>query len=238
MKVLGIDTSGLVASVAIIDEDQLISEFTINYKKTHSQTLMPMMDAMFHACEIDLKEMDAIAVASGPGSFTGLRIGAATAKGIAQGLNKPVIGIPTLDGLANNVYHSASYLICPIMDARRQQVYTASYKRKENVLERVTDYRAIPIEELLQDVQRQEDPVLFLGDGVDVYRKSIEKNLPATKYEWIHGPNNRQRAASIADLGMQWLKQGKTQNYMDFAPFYLRPSQAEREYAQKHKGER
>lgn len=234
MKVLGIDTSGLVASVAIVEENQLLSEFTINYKKTHSQTLMPMMNDMFQACGIQTSDMDAIAVASGPGSFTGLRIGAATAKGMAQGLKKPLIGIPTLDGLANNVYHASHFLICPIMDARRNQVYTASYKRQNGQLKRLTDYRAIPIEQLLQEVQQQEDPILFLGDGVDVYQEIIKKTLPTNSYQWVHTSNNRQRAATIASLGMQLVKEGKTQNYMEFVPFYLRPSQAEREYAKKH----
>ncbi|NMA82998.1 MAG: tRNA (adenosine(37)-N6)-threonylcarbamoyltransferase complex dimerization subunit type 1 TsaB [Epulopiscium sp.] len=235
MKILGIDTSGLVASVAIVDENELLCEFTINYKKTHSQTLMPMLDVMCEATNIDLKEIDVIAVASGPGSFTGLRIGAATAKGLAQGLNKPMVGVPTLDGLAYNVCHAVDQLICPIMDARRNQVYTASYQTMNHQLQRLTEYRAIPIGELLQELQQQNAPILFLGDGVTVYQDIIESTLPSTKYEWIHAPNNRQRGSSIATLGMQLVAQGQLQEYTDFAPFYLRPSQAEREYEEKHK---
>ena len=126
MRVLAIDSSGLTASVAIVEEEVTIAEYTVNYKKTHSQTLLPMIDEMVKMTETDLDTIDAIAVAGGPGSFTGLRIGSATAKGLGLALDKPLIHIPTVDGLAYNVY-GCEDLICPIMDARRNQVYTGMY---------------------------------------------------------------------------------------------------------------
>ena len=126
MKILAIDSSGLVASVAVVTEDNLMAEYTINYKKTHSQTLLPMLDEIVKMIDLDLQDIDAIAVASGPGSFTGLRIGSATAKGLGLALDKPIIGIPTVDGLAYNIY-GTNKLICPLMDARRNQVYTGIY---------------------------------------------------------------------------------------------------------------
>ena len=122
MKILGLDSSGLVASVAVVEDDNLLAEYTVNYKKTHSQTLLPMLDAIAGMIELDLNTLDAIAIAGGPGSFTGLRIGSATAKGLGLALKKPLIQIPTVDGLAYNLC-GAGDLVCPLMDARRNQVY-------------------------------------------------------------------------------------------------------------------
>ena len=126
MRVLAIDSSGLTATVAIVEDDTTIAEFTINYKKTHSQTLLPMIDEMVKMVEADLNTIDAIAVAGGPGSFTGLRIGSATAKGLGLALGKPLIHIPTADAMAYSIY-GCEDIICPIMDARRNQVYTGIY---------------------------------------------------------------------------------------------------------------
>ena len=116
MRILALDSSGLVATVAIVEEEQILAEYTVNYKKTHSQTLLPMLDEIVKMTEFDLNTLDAIAVAGGPGSFTGLRIGSATAKGLGLALNKPLIHIPTVDGLAYNLYGNSG-LLCPIMDA-------------------------------------------------------------------------------------------------------------------------
>ena len=123
MKILALDSSGIVASVAIVEDNTLLAEYTVNYKKTHSQTLLPMLDEVAKMTELDLSTIDAIAVAAGPGSFTGLRIGSATAKGLALALKKPLVAVPTVEALAYNLYDTNG-LICPIMDARRNQVYT------------------------------------------------------------------------------------------------------------------
>ena len=121
MKILALDSSGLVASVALIQDETLVAEYTMNYKKTHSQTLLPMLDEIKKAVDLDLETLDAIAVAAGPGSFTGLRIGSATAKGLGLALDKPLIPVPTLEALAYNLYDTPEdTLICPIMDARRK----------------------------------------------------------------------------------------------------------------------
>ena len=126
MKILGIDSSGIVASAALIDEERLIAEYTVNNKKTHSETLLPMIASLLEASGTDINDVDAIAIAAGPGSFTGLRIGAATAKGLAMAIDKPVIPVPTCEGLAYNLYGNSG-LVCPVMDARRNQVYTGIY---------------------------------------------------------------------------------------------------------------
>ena len=167
IKILAIDSSGLVASAAVVCGDELIAEYTINYQKTHSQTLLPMLDEIKKMVELDLESIDAIAVAAGPGSFTGLRIGSATAKGLGLALNKPLIGVPTVDGLAYNLYGTEK-LICPIMDARRSQVYTGIYtfEREEDkfALKVIKEQCAIPMEEMISELNEIGREVIFLGD--------------------------------------------------------------------------
>ena len=153
MKILGLDSSGIVASVAVVEDEILTAEYTVNYKKTHSQTLLPMLDEVAKMTELDLDTVDAIAVAGGPGSFTGLRIGSATAKGLGLALKKPLISVPTVEALAYNLYDTQG-LICPIMDARRNQVYTGIYRFKDHRLQTVEDQMAVPIEELLAKLEQ------------------------------------------------------------------------------------
>ena len=153
MKILAIDSSGLVATVAILEDDQMVAEYTVNYKKTHSQTLLPMLDEIVKMTEFDLSTIDAIAVSGGPGSFTGLRIGAATAKGLGLALNKPLIHVPTVDGLAYNLYGNTG-IICPIMDARRNQVYTGIYRFENGEFHVVEEQMAIPVQELVEKLNR------------------------------------------------------------------------------------
>ena len=129
MKLLVLDSSGLVASVALIEDDQLIAEYTTGNKLTHSQTLLPMLDEVIKRTSFEIEDIDAVAVAKGPGSFTGLRIGAATAKGLGLALDKPIIPVPTVDGLAYQLF-GTSMIICPMMDARRKQVYTGFYRNE------------------------------------------------------------------------------------------------------------
>ena len=174
MKILGLDSSGIVASVAVVEDEILTAEYTVNYKKTHSQTLLPMLDEVAKMTELDLDTVDAIAVAGGPGSFTGLRIGSATAKGLGLALKKPLISVPTVEALAYNLYDTQG-LICPIMDARRNQVYTGIYRFKDHRLQTVEDQMAVPIEELLAKLEQYGERVTFLGDGVPVFRKLIQE---------------------------------------------------------------
>ncbi len=233
MRILALDSSGLVASVALVDStesgEELVAEYTVNYKKTHSQTLLPMLDEVARMIELDLQTVDAIAVAGGPGSFTGLRIGAATAKGLGLALKKPLIHVPTIAGLAYNLW-GAKGLICPIMDARRGQVYTGIYTFEDGKLTTLEDQMAISIEELAQKLKGYRKKVIFLGDGVPVFRKRLEEEL-MTDCEISFAPANmnRQRGASVAALGLEYYKAGKIESAMDHQPDYLRVSQAERE---------
>ena len=231
MKVLGIDSSGMVATVAVVEDTQMLAEYTINYKKTHSQTLLPMLDEVAKMIELDLNTIDAIAVAAGPGSFTGLRIGSATAKGLGLALKKPLVSVPTLEGIAYN-FCGSEKVICPMMDARRSQVYTGIYEFQGNTLKVLEDQMAVPVEEVLEKLNQTGREVILAGDGVPVYLELIEKNL---KVPYLLAPAhlNRQRAGAVAVLGIQYAKEGKLESAMEHQPDYLRLSQAERERAQK-----
>lgn len=231
MKILGIESAALVASVAILDEDITIAEYTTNFKKTHSETLLPMLDEIIKMTGIDCNELSAIAVSGGPGSFTGLRIGAACAKGLGLALDLPLIHVPTLDAMALNIY-SSDAIIVPIMDARRNQVYTGIYKNDCN-LEIIKYSMAVAIDELfaiLRDLDNKKEikKIIFLGDGVPVFREYIDKNLEIA-HDFAPANLNRQRASNIAMLGLKMFKEGKTLISDDMRPEYLRKSQAERE---------
>lgn len=242
MKILALDSSGLVASVAVTENGVLTAEYTVNYKKTHSQTLLPMLQTVREMLDLELDTIDAIAIAAGPGSFTGLRIGSATAKGLGLALEKPMIEVSTLAGLAYNLWGSDK-LICPIMDARRNQVYTGVYtfQKTERTdpkghgeeafvyrMETVLSDRAVDIKELIEDLNSLGREVIFLGDGVPVFWERIT-NL--SKVPCTHAPAhaNRQRAAAIAALGEQYYAEGRIVSADEHRPEYLRLSQAERE---------
>lgn len=252
MKILAIDSSGLVASVAVAEDDTLIAEYTTNYKKTHSQTLLPMLEEVKKMIELDLTSVDAIAVSAGPGSFTGLRIGSATAKGLGLALNKPIIGVPTVDALAMNVY-GTEQIVCPLMDARRNQVYTGIYRflPKETAQAAPSlevDYQldilepqcVVPVETIAEKLNAlpQDACVVFLGDGVPVFREKLAA-LMRRPYTFAPALCNRQRASAVAVLAQTYARLGKMESADAHVPEYLRPSQAERERseAQKEAGE-
>ncbi len=224
MKILGLDASGLVAGVAILEDDILLAEYTTDYKKTHSQTLLPMLEEIRQMIELDLATIDAIAVAAGPGSFTGLRIGAATAKGLGLALDKPLVEVSTLEGMAYGLWGSDA-LVCPIMDARRNQVYTAVYrfvsKAADAKPQAVLDPCAMDVDELLAWLCERQEAVIFLGDGVAVYRDKVKAAL-GPLCSFAPAGKNRQRAANIAALGAIYLKEGKTVSAADHVPTYLR----------------
>lgn len=231
MKILGLDSSGLVASVAVVENDELVAEYTTNYKKTHSQTLLPMLEELKSMIELDLDTIDAIAVASGPGSFTGLRIGSATAKGLGLALDRPLVEVPTLEGLAWNLY-GTDRIVCPLMDARRNQVYTAAYEfqplQEGFALRTIIAQSPMDIEVILEKLTGMGRPVIFLGDGVPVYGEIIRGKC-GIPYAFAAAGNNRQRAASIAGLGSVYYSQGRTVAAALHQPEYLRKSQAEQE---------
>ena len=240
LKILALDSSGLVASVALAEDDNLIAEYTVQYKKTHSQTLLPMLEEIVRMVEMDLSTVDAIAVAAGPGSFTGLRIGSATAKGMAFALGKPIIPVPTVDGLAFQMY-GAKDLVCPIMDARRSQVYTGIYEFMPGQIGRfsydmrvIREQCAVAFDEIAEALNGLDRSVIFMGDGVPVFWERMEQvmRVPYTAAP-LH--RARQSAAAVASLERLYYEQGRTVDGAVFVPEYLRLSQAERERAEKER---
>jgi tRNA threonylcarbamoyladenosine biosynthesis protein TsaB len=239
MKILAIDSSGLTASVALSEDGVMMAEYTVTHKKTHSQTLLPMLDTVVTMLQLDLQEIDAIAVAKGPGSFTGLRIGSSTAKGLAFVLDKPIIPVPTVDAIAYNLYGTQS-LICPLMDARRNQAYTGIYafEQKEAASEFLvlSEQKAAAVEEILEELDmlaaKRNANVIFLGDGVDVFKKQIEENM-TVPYSFAPPHLLRQRAGAVGALGSLYYQKGIFEPAASHVPQYLRLSQAEREREKK-----
>lgn len=235
MRILALDSSGLVASVAIASEDSLLAEYTINYKKTHSQTLLPMLDEIVRMVELDLSEVDAIAITAGPGSFTGLRIGSATAKGLGLALDIPIIAVPTVDCLAYNLY-GTDKMICPIMDARRDQVYTGLYEFEGDRFNVISSQKAVGIDEIIDEIKSIGKEVIFLGDGVPIHRERISGHL-ILKHSFAPIHMNRQRAGALAALGLEYYKENRVETAAEHQPVYLRVSQAERERAERKRAE-
>lgn len=223
MKILAVDTSSNVASAAIVDGEKLVCESILNNKLTHSQTLMPMIDEVFKKSELKPDDIDLFAVSNGPGSFTGLRIGVTTIKGLAHACQKPVCGVNTLEALAYNLPF-CPYIVAPIMDARREQVYNAFYKWENGILKEIESPRAISLEECLEELLKMDEKAVFLGDGVPVFREKITEKL---KEKALFAPQLActQRASCVAECA----KYKESMNYNELAPVYLRKSQAERE---------
>lgn len=233
MKILGLDSSGLVASVAVIEDDNMLGEYTVNYKKTHSQTLLPMLDEVAQMIELDLESVAAIAIAGGPGSFTGLRIGSATAKGLGLALKKPIVNVPTVEGLAYNLV-GCPEVVCPLMDARRNQTYTGLYTFQGNEMTTLKEQCAVGIDEIIDTINTTGREVVFLGDGVPVFRDYIAEHCKVP-YRFAPAHMNKQRAGAVAVLGMKYFSEGRYESAAEHKPEYLRLSQAERERLEKQK---
>ncbi|MCR4792769.1 MAG: tRNA (adenosine(37)-N6)-threonylcarbamoyltransferase complex dimerization subunit type 1 TsaB [Lachnospiraceae bacterium] len=235
MKILAIDSSGLVASAAIWEGTDASAVGTIlatastDYKKTHSQTLLPMIDGICRDTDSLPGSFDAVAVSSGPGSFTGLRIGSATAKAIAMTADVPIVEVPTLEGLAYNFWGTAC-AVCPMMDARRNQVYSGLYGFEDGNLLTYKTQEALALEDMMAFVNDLGKEVIFLGDGADAYHDSISGHA-SVKHSFAPAHLNRQNAASVAVLGARMFFEGRTVSSDEHKPVYLRMSQAEREGA-------
>ena len=232
MKILAVESSSLVASVAILEDDIITAEYTINHKVTHSQTLLPMISDICRMTDTKPADFDAIAISGGPGSFTGLRIGSATAKGLGLALDIPLIHVPTLDAMAMNLY-GTDMVICPIMDARRSQTYTGIYTMQDGELNIIHASDAMAIEDLVAELNTLGKNTVFIGDGIPVFRDYIDTNA---SFEHTYAPAgmNRQRASSVAILGAKYFAQGKIVSADEHLPEYLRKSQAEREMEEKN----
>ena len=227
MNILAIDSSGLTASVAVLSDNVIKAEFSVCNKLTHSENLMPMTDQVIRASGLELFDIDAFAIAAGPGSFTGLRIGSATVKGLAEAMEKPVIEVPTVNALAQNMSGYEGNIV-PLMDARRNETYTGifTFDKGELVVER--EQCAVPVSDILADINARGRKTVFLGDGVSVFAEQIEKEC-VVPYLFAPASLRLQRASSVAVLAEEYYNHGKYVSASEHKPIYLRVSQAERE---------
>lgn len=231
MKILAFDSSAQVATVAIAEDDKLIAEYTLNHKMTHSQTLMVMVDEIIKSTQTDIKTIDAIALSGGPGSFTGLRIGSASAKGLAYALDKPIVSVPTMDAYAYRMWGCSDY-ICPMMDARREQVFTGIYTFEKGELKTIMPQGVIALTEVMDKlnelVKSSKKQVMLLGDGAYTFKDKLAEGLVCDFY-FAPVSNGLMSASAVAALAFEYIKNGKLENAENHAPHYYRLSQAERE---------
>lgn len=226
MKILAMDTSSVNATVAVCDENRILGEYTVSNERAHSQIIMPMLESLLNHCSLTIKDIDVFAVALGPGSFTGLRIGISAMKTLAQSLSKPIIGVSSLDEVASSFF-GTDIIICPIFDARRNEVYNALYLNGNKfVSERVVDF-----DELLIELSQKQ--VIFAGDAIIKYRDKI---LSFNNPNWLIAPGSlsMQRASALASVALARALDSDFDNLYDLSPIYLRLPQAEREYNLAH----
>jgi tRNA threonylcarbamoyladenosine biosynthesis protein TsaB len=235
MKILGIDSSTPVTTIALIENQNLVVETVLNTRRNHSKKLMPVIDMVLKEAEVTITEIDGIAVAKGPGSFTGLRIGLTTAKTIAWSLGKPLLAIPSLDGLALNA-QGVSGIICPILNARKNEVYTCLYKiDKSNNLHKLSDYLAIEPLKLIDILKSKDEAIILLGDGVEEFATLFTDAL-GDKITILTPVNWLSRASHIAYLGLKKLQNNEQDDVMHVSPLYIRKSEAELRLKQKKRG--
>ena len=227
MKILSIETSAVCASVAITDDNKIISRFSINAKLTHSRTLLPMIDAALSDSETKIEDIDCFACSVGPGSFTGIRIGIAAVKGLADATGKKCVAVSTLEALAYNL-KGGSCLACAVMDARCDQVYCALFDVEGNTIKRVTEDSAISLEELKVRLEGSEKRVVFVGDGAELCQNRIG-------YEAASELVRYQDAASVGLCAYYGFDSSKLLDAAELSPVYLRLPQAERELKNKKK---
>ena len=233
MITLGIESSAKVAGAAVWKDGQIVGEQMVNGTLTHSETLMPMIDRLLRSVGIQAEELTAIALSSGPGSFTGLRIGAATAKGLALGLGIPLVPVPTLEALAFNAAPT-DCLIVPMMDARRSQVYAAVYAYEEGRICEKEAPDALPPAQLASRLSVWARSVLLLGDGAQVYESTMRDGMDCPVY-LAEAHLRHARAAAVAALGARRYMAGKTVRGSELRLDYLRKPQAEREREERMK---
>lgn len=225
MRVLSVDSSSKCATCAILDESGIIAECTLNNKREHSVLLMPMIENLLKDSNLTIENIDGFVVSKGPGSFTGLRIGMATIKGLSFGGNKPYISISSLEGLA---FSAAPFdgIICSVMEALRENVYAAMYKVIDGKLQTILEPTSIDIDKLMEIVKEKDEKIIFVGDGVLKHRDYIKDEYPSSNF--ANNYLNLIRASSIGEIGLYRLKEG-IKDDENSSPLYLKQPQAVRE---------
>lgn len=226
MKILAIESASVIASCAVSENDMVLGEYSLGHKKTHSEKLMPLIEKLLEDMEINIKDFELIAISEGPGSFTGLRIGASIAKSIAYAINVPIVNIPTMKSLASNIYSTDKYIV-PVMDAKSGRLYSGIYTWENDNLITFKEQFPSTIEELVELLNNLKKPIILSGDGSENYKNIFTEKL---KIEYTFSPKqfNMLSASSLACLGYSMYLNGETINPSEFYPKYLRLSQAER----------
>lgn len=229
MKILGIDTSTSCGSIGLIDGNSFIAEYLLDIPVTHSERLLSAIEHVLKQAGYSAQDLDGWAISLGPGSFTGLRIGVSTIKGLAFATQKPVAGVPTLDALASNI-SPTPYLICPILDARKGEVYTAFYHYEKHTLKRLSLDQAISPENLVKKIGEK---TIFLGSGMKTYGDYLRNAIP-TLAIFVPDPLNLPHGSVIARLGLEQLQRNDVLDLATFTPIYVRASEAEIKWKEKH----
>ncbi|BCB95838.1 tRNA (adenosine(37)-N6)-threonylcarbamoyltransferase complex dimerization subunit type 1 TsaB [Dissulfurispira thermophila] len=222
MKLLSIETSTMVGGVAIMDDDTLIAESRINVRVTHSERIMTAIDHILMQSGMKIEDIDVFAIAIGPGSFTGLRVGLSTAKGLVYASGKKLVSVPTLEAFAWNVSFSR-YQVCPLLDARKKEVYAGLFRWEGNGFLRIKNEQTVRIDKLLLDIS---EPTIFLGEGAVIYKDSIKERLK--DFAIFGNPQNMVPCpANVAYIGMIKAKKGEFEDPVKLVPLYIRRSEAE-----------
>lgn len=232
MKVLSVDTSTMISTCAVLDDEKILGEYSLNQEITHSENLVPMIKEMLDNLDLKVSDIDLYGVATGPGSFTGLRIGIATIKSFAHVFDKPIVGVSTLEGLAFNL--PCRGIVVPMIDARRNRVYTGIYKWENGNIINIMEPTIMEIEDLLEDLNKDYHHIMVNGNGATLYKDRI--STLGEKVELAPIGLNGCRASSICELSLLKWKEGKADNYYTLVPDYLRESQAQRELRKKESG--
>ena len=222
MIILGLETSTMIEGVAVVDDTRILAEHRTHVGSTHAERLMPVILQTFSSAGLSIENVEGIAISIGPGSFTGLRIGLSTAKGLSLAQDVPLVAVPTLDGLANPLPY-CQHRVCPILDAKRHEVYTALYSTIDGVPKRLTDFSAVAPDTILSGINTS---TVFLGDGLSVYRELIEDRL-GSKAHFAPPHLTLPSGSSIALLGYHLLTEGKFVDVWSIEPLYIRKSDAE-----------
>lgn len=231
--ILALDSTAEVSTVAVCKGERLLSEITVNTGNTHSETLLPAVEQALRMAETNINSIGLFACCTGPGSFTGVRIGVATVKGIAYEKNKPCASVSTLEALAYNL-SGYNGIICPVMNARRSQVYNALFECVDGKLTRLCPDRAIAISELDEELKDVGKTIYLCGDGYDI----TQKGFKATKVEYVPTRQRYQSGYSVAQIALKKYENDDTVSDAKLVPIYLRPSQAERERQAKLEAEK
>ena len=229
MVILGIETSTKTCSIALADGEKIRDEISLHLGLFHSERVIPLLDEILKSNGMAIKDIDGIAVSIGPGSFTGIRIGVSTARGLAQSLNIPLVGIPSLDGLAFGMETSGE-VVCPMIDALRREIYTALYEGRK----RLTPHQLIGIESWLEGLKDKGETILFLGEAVDIYEDLIKDSLKK-KAKIVEKEKRYASADRVAQLGLEKLVSGEGKKYDEVFPLYIRKPEAEVKWEERQR---